>query len=98
MGECTLDEIIAAGCCGENCGCDGVRLRYRPELQRAGVGVLVEVQWPAAWPDSEWRLVEVFRSGSDWGCLPARLAENGFPKGTAFRLPEIPGRAWTRLS
>ncbi len=97
MRECTLDEIIAARCGGENSGLDGVRLRYRPELQRAGVGALVEVQWPAAWPDAAWRLVEAFKSGDDWGCLPARSAENGFPKGAAFRLPEIPGCGWTQL-
>ena len=92
MGECTLDEIITAGCSGENCGCDGVRLRYRPQLQRAGVGALVEVQWPAAWPDSEWRLVEVFGAAATGVACP-----RGWPR-TAFRkaprsVASIPGRA-----
>lgn len=94
MRDCTLEEIIAGGLCAECTGPEGEHLRYRPQMQRAGVGRLVGVRWPAVWGDGDWRLLEVFRSGHDWGCLPARVAGNGFPTGAGFRLPHIPCASW----
>lgn len=93
MRRFALAEIIEAGRYGESFTAEGVELRYRPQLQREG-RALLEVKWPAAWQDDTWRLLEVFRSGGSWACLPARALQNGFAVGQRLRLPKIPDRPW----
>lgn len=93
MDERTLETVIATHRHATNVGRDGAELRYRPEVQRLEVGPLVEARWPTVWGDDDWRLLEVFRSGADWGCLPARVVGNGF-NGRSFRLPSIPDGSW----
>jgi hypothetical protein len=97
VDERTLEKVIATGCRATSVGSDGAELRYRPEVQHADVGPLVEVRWPAVWGDGDWRLLEVFKSGDDWGCLPARVADNGFT-GRSFRLPRVPSGSWSESS
>jgi hypothetical protein len=97
MDERALEEVIATGRCATSLSPDGAELRYRSDVQLPEVGPLVEVRWPAAWGDDAWRLIEVFKSGDDWGCLPARVAENGF-RGRSFRLPRVPSASWVESS
>jgi hypothetical protein len=98
LREFTLEEVVDGGLYAENVWVEDVFLRYRPELQRKDMNPLLEAHWPGVWHEDNWRLVEIFKSGDEWGCAPAPVSGNGFPKGGPggpFRLPHIPGYVWT---